>query len=227
MFDGFSPQTTKFLKQLSRNNNRDWFNDRKSRYEEHVLFPALELVADIEAPLRKVSGCFTAVAKRSGGSIMRIYRDTRFSKDKTPYKTNLGIHFRHEVGKDVHAPGFYFHIDPDDIFFAAGIWHPQTGVLSQIRAQIDEDSSRWKRVINSKKFKDQFERRGDSLKRPPRGYEATHPLIDDLKLKDHIAITPIQPDEILDRSLIDLLCRKMKLSLPYMRFLCDALQLPC
>ena len=227
MFNGFTPDTIKFLKQLARNNNRDWFNERKSRYEQQVLFPAMDFVTDMELPLKKISDCFTAIPKRSGGSIMRIYRDTRFSKDKTPYKTNLGIHFRHQVGKDVHAPGFYFHIDPDEIFFAVGIWRPATPVLGQIRNMIDDESTRWKRIINAKKFLEPFERRGESLKRPPRGFSADHPLLEDLKLKDHIAMATMTEDEILDRDLIKRLCQRIKTSMAYMRFLCDAQTLPC
>ncbi len=133
MFEGFTPETIRFFTQLSKNNNRDWFAKNKSRYEDVVLNPALELVTDMEAPLKKVSPHFLAIPKRSGGSLMRIYRDTRFSKDKTPYKTNLGIHFRHEIGKDVHAPGFYFHIDREQIFIGAGIWHPDSSTLKKIR----------------------------------------------------------------------------------------------
>ena len=108
MFEGFPKDSIKFFKELSKNNDREWFAEHKSWYEEVVLDPALALVTDMAAPLKKISPHFVAIPKRSGGSLMRIYRDTRFSKDKTPYKTNLGVQFRHEVGKDVHAPGFYF-----------------------------------------------------------------------------------------------------------------------
>lgn len=141
MFTGFPRDSIKFFKELSKNNNRDWFAENKPRYEESVLNPALRLVIDIEGPLKKVSPHFLAVSKKSGGSLMRIYRDTRFSKDKTPYKTNLGVHFRHETGKDVHAPGFYFHVDPKEVFVGAGIWRPDSKALNQIRVLIDDDST--------------------------------------------------------------------------------------
>ncbi len=226
MFDGFPKDAIKFLKQLSKNNNREWFTDNKSRYEDLVLGPALELVTDMEKPLKKVSPFFTAVSKRSGGSIMRIYRDTRFSKNKTPYKTNLGIHFRHEAGKNVHAPGFYFHVDPNEIFVGAGIWHPDNPTLKQIRFLIDDDQKRWKRTVNNKKFKSSFEMHGDSLKRPPRDYDADHPLIEDLKRKDHIGLTSLDEKDLLDRGLIEKLTTQFKSAMPFVRFLCDAVHLP-
>lgn len=226
MFEGFSKETIKFFKQLEKNNNRDWFAENKPWYEEVVLLPAMELVTDIAKPLSKVSPHFTAVSKRSGGSIMRIYRDTRFSKDKTPYKTNLGIQFRHEQGKDVHAPGFYFHISNGEIFFGAGIWRPANPALNQIRALIDDDTKRWKRIVSKKAFREKYERQGESLKRPPSGYEADHTMIDDLKRKDHIAVTSLEEDLLLDRQLMNVLIANIKATMPFVRFLCDSLRLP-
>ena len=108
----FTPATVKFLAELSDNNNRDWFNENKTRYEEEVLDVALRFIQSMQDPLADFAPHFTAIPKRMGGSLMRVYRDTRFSKDKTPYKTNIGIQFRHVLGKDVHAPGFYVHIEP-------------------------------------------------------------------------------------------------------------------
>ena len=226
MFEGFTTETIKFFQQLSRNNNREWFAKNKSRYEDVVLIPAINLVTDMEKPLKKISPHFTAVPRRSGGSLMRIYRDTRFSKDKTPYKTNLGVQFRHEAGKNVHAPGFYFHIDKDQIFVGAGIWHPDNPTLKKIRTRIVDDPSGWKRARN-KVVKQKFELRGNSLKRPPRGFEADHPLIDDLKRKDFIGLMSLSPTDLYDRDLIDKLASRFKTSLPLVRFLCDALPLPC
>jgi len=226
MFEGFPKDSIKFFKDLAKNNNRDWFAENKSRYENAVLNPALELVTEMAAPLKKISPHFLAIPKKSGGSLMRIYRDTRFSKDKTPYKLNLGVHFRHEVGKDVHAPGFYFHIDAKEIFVGAGIWRPDSKTLNQIRRLIDDDSKRWKRIKRVKTFKSTFEIRGNTLKRPPRGYEADHPLIDDLKLKDHIALVTLKQDDIFDRQLIDKLAKHFKTAMPYVRFLCDSIPLP-
>ena len=180
----------------------------------------------METPLKKVSPHFVAIPKRSGGSIMRIYRDTRFSKNKTPYKTNLGIHFRHEAGKNVHAPGFYFHIDPQEVFFGAGIWHPDNPTLNQIRALIDDDQARWKRVTNRKAYRARFEPAGDTLKRPPKGYEETHPLIVDLKRKDHIGIAQFSRKDLYSEKLVQTVIQDIKLSKSFVSFICDALRLP-
>jgi len=226
MFEGFPKGAARFFKELEKNNNREWFAEHKPRYEELVLNPALELVTDIAGPLKKVSKHFTAIPKKSGGSLMRIYRDTRFSKNKTPYKTNLGIHFRHEVGKDVHAPGLYFHIDAKEVFLGAGIWRPDSKTLNQIRRRIDDDPKAWKRIKGKKEFKSTFEVSDESLKRPPRGYEKDHPMIDELKLKNHVILASLKPSDIQDRKLIDKLCKNFKLAMPYVRFLCDSIPLP-
>jgi uncharacterized protein (TIGR02453 family) len=226
MFQGFPKDARKFFKELSKNNNRDWFQANKPRYEESVLNPALELVTEIAAPLKKVSPHFLAVPKKSGGSLMRIYRDTRFSKNKAPYKTNLGVHFRHEAGKDVHAPGFYFHVDQNEVFVGAGMWHPDGPTLAKIRTLIDDDPKYWKRG-KPKKFRDTFDMHGDTLKRPPRGYDAEHPMIADLKMKDHIGMTMLTFKDIEDPKLITTLIDLFKTAKPFVRVLCDAIHLPC
>lgn len=226
-FPGFPREMVDFYRELRQNNERDWFNANKDRYLACVAEPALEFIRAIEGPLqKKVSPCFTAIAKRSGGSLIRIYRDTRFSKNKTPYKTNLGIHFRHEVGKDVHAPGFYLHFDLDQVFLGAGVWCPSGEPLNQIRMAIDDQSARWKRIKGKKIFRETFNLYGDTLIRPPRGYEKDHPLIEDLKRKDHIAMTTLKQNDFFSPSIIDEAIGRMKLAMPYVRFLCDALHLP-
>jgi len=227
MFDGFSPQLFTFFEELAANNRRAWFAANKWRYEEFVLHPAMEFVTAMEAPLKKLSPHFEAIPKRVGGSIMRIYRDTRFSKDKTPYKTNLGIHFRHEAGKNVHAPGFYFHIDVDEIFVGVGLWRPDNSTLKQIRKLIDDDPQRWKRAKNKKAFREQFEIGGETLKRPPQGYDADHPLIIDLKRKDHIGISRLDRQALYSGQLVETVIARYRTALPYMRFLCDAIHRPC
>ena len=226
-FNGFPRELITFYEELKENNNRDWFNANKDRYLACVAEPALDFIRAMEEPLRKkVSPHFTAIPKRSGGSLLRIYRDTRFSKNKTPYKTNLGIHFRHEVGKDVHAPGFYFHFDLDRVFIGAGVWSPATEPLNKIRATIDDHAARWKRIIGKKVFRETFELYGSTLIRPPRGYEKDHPLIVDLKRKDHIAMITLKRKDFFSKSIVDDTIKRMKLAMPYVRFLCDALHLP-
>ena len=225
-FIGFEPSLVRFLGQLKRNNNREWFAKNKSRYEQEVLFPALAFVEAFQPRLKKISPYFDAIPKRVGGSVMRIYRDTRFAKDKTPYKTNVGIHFRHEQGKDVHCPGFYLHIEPKECFLGAGIWHPDNPSLSRIRAAIDEDPAGWKRARDNRKFRANFEPSGDSLKRPPRGYDADHPWIEDLKRKDHFGLKTMDAKDITADRFIDDVAAAFTTAKPYMRFLCDSLTIP-
>ena len=225
-FNGFDQDLLKFMSQLKRNNNREWFNKNKSRYEETVLFPSLAFVEAFEPKLKKISPYFVAIPKRVGGSVMRIYRDTRFSKDKTPYKTNVGIHFRHEMGKDVHCPGFYLHLNPQECFLGAGIWHPDSDALKKIRAEIDREQTKWKRARDNKKFRSLFVLSGDSLKRKPRDSSDDHPLIDDLKRKDFIGLHEIEAKSITAPKFIENVASTFAASKPLMRFICDALRVP-
>ena len=144
-FSGFGADTLKFLRQLANNNNRDWFTENKTRYEQSVVDPAFKFISRMGDELQSISSHFEAISRKQGGSLMRVYRDTRFSKDKTPYKTNIGIQFRHEVGKDVHAPGYYVHIEPGNIFVGVGMWHPESGALRAIRERIAGKPDDWKK----------------------------------------------------------------------------------
>lgn len=216
----------KFLKQLKKNNDRDWFNEHKPRYEADVLQPALGFIDAMQKPMAKISDCINVVPKRMGGSLMRVYRDTRFSKDKTPYKTNIGIHFRHMAGKDVHAPGFYVHIEPGDVFIGAGIWHPDSTALNAIREAITENPAGWKRARDNKAFRTNFKLTGDSLKRPPRGYDPEHPMIDDLKRKDFIGIAQLDAAAIGKSDFTAEVTIAFKSAMSLMRFLCASLNLP-
>ena len=222
----FTSETFKFLKQLKNNNNRDWFNKNKDRYEALVREPSLEFIESAAAPLKKISEHFVAIPKKMGGSLMRVYRDTRFSKDKTPYKINIGIHFRHEFGKNVHAPGYYLHIAPGETFLGLGIWHPDSDALKKIRSYMQEEPIRWKRAINAKTFKDTFELAGASLKKAPLGIEKDHPMIVDLKRKDFIGVTTLGEATILSNDLLKTVSEHFKKGNNLMRFLCDALRVP-
>jgi uncharacterized protein (TIGR02453 family) len=222
-FPGFPLQMLHFFEQLTKNNNRDWFAKHKSDYGEHVLGPALAFVEAMQAPLAKISVRFLAVPKRQGGSIMRIHRDVRFGKDKRPYKTNLGIHFRHEQGKDVHAPGFYFHVDNEQVFLGAGIWHPDGPTLRKIRTAIDQHPAQWKKSQSSAAFRSRFRLGGDTLTRPPQGYDASHPMIVDLKRKDHIAIAQLDHDTLLSPRVVKETAATFSAAKSYVATLCTAI----
>src|SRR5574340_1631573 len=119
-----------FLEELTENNNRAWFQANKPRYEREVLEPCLAFIRAFQPRLKKISPYFVASDRRMGGSLIGVYRDARFSRDKTPYKTNVGIQFRHELGRDIHAPGFYVHIEPGECFLAMGVWRPDSASLA-------------------------------------------------------------------------------------------------
>lgn len=157
---------------------------------------------------------------------MRVYRDTRFSKNKTPYKTNIGIQFRHELAKDVHSPGYYVHIDPEQVFIGVGIWHPDPPALAGIRARIAGKSAEWLRASRDKKFRRHFHLGGTSLTRPPRGYSKDHPMIGDIKRKDFIAIENLTVEAALDARFRDQVETSFKTATGYMQFLCKAAGVP-
>lgn len=218
----FEKKTIKFLRELHANNNREWFKANKTRYDEDVLDVALHFIQSMQDPLAEFAPHFTAVPTRMGGSLMRVYRDTRFSKNKLPYKTNIGIQFRHERAKDVHSPGYYVHIDPDEVFIGVGMWRPDSDPLRQIRERIAARSGEWSRAIGEKAFERQFSLGGESLQRPPRGFDKEHPLIDDIKRKSFIAIRSMTVDDCLKPGFQRSVERSFKKATPYMEFLCAA-----
>ena len=220
----FTKATLKFLDELAANNNRAWFETNKPRYESLVREPALAFIDAMGPMLEKFAPHFRADSRKMGGSLMRVFRDTRFSRDKTPYKTNIGIQFRHELGKDVHAPGFYVHIATDECFLAVGCWHPDADALGGIRDLVAGRPAKWLSARDDRKFAANWELSGDSLTRPPRGYAADHPTIEDLKRKDFIAIAPLTQVEILGSGLVDFAGKRFAATVPFMKFLCEALE---
>ena len=218
----FSKATFDFLDDLKQNNNRAWFAEHKSRYEERLKDPALRLIEDFGPELEKISSHFLATPR----SLFRIYRDVRFSKDKSPYKTATGIHFRHEQSKNAHAPGFYLHIERGDVFAGVGIWRPEATALRAIREHIVEDPAGWQQASTAKKFTLSFELAGDRLKRPPKGFDPEHPAIEELKWKDYIGVKQLPQSFVTGDALPKELAKTFEAGTPLMRFLCDALGVP-
>ncbi len=217
----FTPALFAFMRDLREHNDRDWFKANKQRYEDDVREPAFAFISDFAGHLQKIAPHFVADPGPSGGSLFRIYRDTRFSKDKTPYKTHTGIHFRHEKAKDVHAPGFYLHLEPRNVFAAAGIWRPETATLGQIRDAIVRKPEAWTRAVKGIELGE-----GEALKRAPAGYDPDHPLIDDLKRKGFVAVVQLDQKTVTSAGFPEELARRYKASAPLMRFLCDAVGVP-
>ena len=221
----FTPALFEFLAELSMNNNREWFQANKARYERDVRNPLLDFVADFGERLRAISPYMVADPRPSGGSMFRIYRDVRFSKDKSPYKTNAGAHFRHEVGRKVHGPGFYLHLQPGSVFAGAGIWMPNTQTLGKIRGAIVENPGRWERIVGDEAFESRFNLEGDSLKRAPKGIDPNHPLIDYLKLKSFAAGTSFDEDDVISPGFIDIYTDACRTAAPFSEFLTRAVGL--
>ena len=221
----FSKATFRFLADLEANNERPWFQANRERYEQAVVAPALAFIGAMAPHLARISKHFDAVPKRTGGSLMRIYRDTRFAYNKTPYKTNVGIQFRHELGRDVHAPGFYVHVEPDGCFLGAGIWRPEPEPLRAIRERIVAQPALWHRATTDRRLTSEFALTGERLERPPRGFSAASPHIDDLKRKDFTAISRLTQSDVLGRDFPALVAARFKAAAPLMAFLCAALDL--
>lgn len=218
----FNPETITFLEQLGANNNRDWFREHKSRYEEDVLDVSLRFIQSMQDPLADIAPRFVALPTRVGGSLMRVYRDTRFSKDKTPYKTNIGIQFRHEQARDVHAPGYYVHIAPEQVFVGVGMWRPDSEPLRGIRERIAAKPTEWKRAIGDQKFRRHFSLGGESLLRPPRGFSKDHECIDDIRRKSFIAVRDLAVADCLKPQFQRTVESSFRAAEPFMRFLCSA-----
>lgn len=214
-----------FLTELRNNNNRDWFQSNKRRYEKQLREPLLQFINDFRFRLHSISPHFVADARKSGGSLFRIYRDVRFSKDKSPFKTAAGIQFRHEKAKDAHAPGFYLHLEPGNVFAAMGVWHPDSRTLFQIRNAISRQSNRWTDIISEDQFAANFQIGGESLKRAPKGFDPDHPLIEHLKMKDYVAFRNIEEPETFRENFIDRYAEICRHGSSYIRFLTESLGL--
>jgi uncharacterized protein (TIGR02453 family) len=216
----FSPEVFQFLAQLKRNNQRDWFLKNKERYETVAKQPSLRFITDFQFRLREITPWIKADPKPNGGSLMRIYRDIRFSPNKNPYKTNIGMHFPHAGSKEnIHGASFYLHIAPGESFLAGGCWHPDPKSLAKIRDAIAWKSQEWKKATRG------LELGGDKLSRPPRGYRADHPMVEDLKRKDFIASIDFTDKQVAsDKFMNDIVagCKKLK---PLVGFLSQAVGL--
>ena len=221
----FTKQTLEFLSALEDNNDRAWFELHRKEYEDAVRSPALNLIGDMAEDMAAISPHFPALPKKVGGSLMRVYRDTRFSRDKTPYKTNIGIQFRHEIGKDVHAPGYYLHIEPGECFIAIGLWHPDTDALFRIRDSIARNGDEWVAARDDPAFRSHFTLAGDMLANAPRGFARDHPLVEDLKRKDFIGMAQLSATTVTSKNLRAQVTERFKQAEPYMRFLCRALEI--
>ena len=226
-FQGFPDELFGFLQELARNNNKEWFNENKTRYQNDVVKPVTEFIEAMGERLARISNCFIADPRPHGGSMFRIYRDTRFSKDKRPYKENVGCQFRHFMGKSAHAPGFYLHLEPGHVFYGGGIWKPDNKALTPIREAIATSPETWTGIVDGPRFKGQFGQvDGESLKRPPKGFDPEHPLIGDIKKKSYFAIKEVDSVRVTTPRFIDEVDEAFQAAAPLMEFLTSALGQP-
>lgn len=225
-FKGFPEDLFRFFKELAKNNDREWFNAHRDRYQASVVDPMCAFIAAMAPRLQKISGHYVADPRPNGGSMFRIYRDVRFSKDKSPYKTHAACHFRHEAGKDAHAPGFYVHLEPGRVFFGGGIWRPPSPALAAIREQIVDAPREWSRVIRAKAVRDRGGVQGEQLKRAPRGFDAAHPHVDDLKRKSFYVMSEMAPEVACSPAICREVTSGFRAAAPLARFVCGAMELP-
>ena len=215
----FSADLFRFLTRLKRNNDREWFLKHKGEFDDCVRQPALRFIEDFAIPLRQISAYLIADARPSRGSLFRIYRDTRFSNDKRPYKTHVAMRFSHR-GKDVHSPGFYLHLAPEGCFAASGLWHPEPPTLLKVRTAIVSRPEEWRAVRKLLNWDD-----ASKLSRPPRGFCADHEFVEDLKLRDIGTAVDLSEKQICSGMFMSTFvaaCRKMS---PLAEFLSSAVGL--
>ncbi|MBI3476776.1 MAG: TIGR02453 family protein [Acidobacteria bacterium] len=216
----FNPKLFQFLEQLRRNNRRTWFLKHKPEFEELGRQPSLRFITDLQLRLRTVSTWLVADPKPNGGSLFRVYRDVRFSKDKKPYKTHVGMNFWHASATEaVHGPGLYLHLEPKGCFLAGGIWQPDPRSLARIRDAIAWRPDEWRAAKRGLKLG------GDTFTRPPRGYSADHALIEDLKRKDFVASIDFSQAQVCSGKFLEDFLRAAKKMTPLLKFLSEAVQL--
>ena len=181
--------TISFLKELKLNNNRDWFNENKERFNA--------ILSEVKIFAQEVNDSLNVSDDIEKLKIFRIYRDLRFSKDKTPYKKNIGMAF-HRSKPELRG-GYYLEISADESFIAVGFWNPNKKDLLRIRKEIEIDGQEFKRIINQKKIKDIWgDLRGDEVKTSPKGFNSDHEHIDLIKKKQFIFIKKLKEKDILD-----------------------------
>lgn len=221
----FSTRTFDFFRALKVNNEREWFNDHKQDYLDHVKAPMMQFLRDLDPMLRTFAPCYRVVDKGNGGSMFRIYRDARFSKDKTPYKTQASARIWHAEAGRQNTPLFYLHLAPDEVFVAAGIWAPETRVLNRIRRFMINNPNTWRRLTEDQRFRRMFDFGGSSLKRMPRGFEAHEAMAEDLKRKSQVVVARMTESQACGPRFLSSCLTRFERAAPMMDYLCAALDL--
>ncbi len=206
----FSNGLYSFLKELAQNNNRDWFMDNKSRYEAQIKEPMLAFLDDLSKQLEDGY-------EVSSKSMLRQHRDTRFSKDKSPYKVSVACFmYSTKMKKSDRPHGYYLHLDNDESFSGAGVHSPPGPHLLKIRNRIVGHPKEWKAISK-------LQLTGESLKRAPKGFDPDHEYVSDLKRKDFIVMTKLTKAEVTSSEFLDTYLRHCRANRPLVDFLGNAL----
>lgn len=220
-FVGFPREGITFFKQLKKNNNREWFTNHKTEYEEFVKMPMQALISALQMPMMTIAPEFEFNPKRS---MFRIHRDTRFSKDKTPYKTHVAAIF-HPKGHWEKSAGLYLHIEPAEIYLGGGIYMPDGVQLKKIRNAIANRSDEFLSIVQEEKFKTRFGKlEGSKLQRNPQGFLQDHPMIEWLKYKQFFAGVSWKTEECFSPKFVDKIITVYRDLLPFVRFFNAALE---
>jgi len=216
-FSGFSKDFTAFFRGLARNNHRDWFLPRKPVFEEKVKEPMRQLVEALNGEMRRFAPLHVADPDKA---IYRIYRDTRFSKDKKPYKEHLAAHFpRHGMGRD-GAAGYYLAVSHKALAVGGGMYMPTPEMLRTLRNHIAERPAEFRRLIGSKTLRKLFgEMHGGQLSRVPKGFAADHPAADLLRYKQYVFYVELPPDLITSPELFGEVRKRFRALTPLVDFL--------
>jgi uncharacterized protein (TIGR02453 family) len=229
-FTGFRPEAIQFLADLTANNERAWFQPRKAEYERLLKAPMEELCVALEAEFRSREIPLHADAARSP---FRIYRDTRFSKDKSPYKTHVAASFAwagdgvdgvtgRSHTESVHASGGYFHLQPGEIYVGGGVWHPDKEWITAFRERVADDYDGFRDLVEAPAFQATFGTVGDdgeSLKRVPAGFAPDHPAADVLRLKNVTFGRRLSDTEAMSPDLPVVIADSFAVGTPLMRYL--------
>jgi uncharacterized protein (TIGR02453 family) len=213
----FPSEGLKFLRSLKRNNNREWFQEHKGIYEEHVKRPMTELISALAGDFQEFAPEMIASPKVSA---YRIYRDTRFSRDKSPYKTHVAAVFP-RTGLEKHeGAGFYLHIAPSELLIAGGLYMPLPEDLNAVRQAIADDSGTFLKIIGHRQFRRLFGSvQGERLSRVPRGFPPDHPALEYLKCKQFLAARTLPATDALTKSFYPLVRDTFRTMVPFVRFL--------
>jgi len=213
--------TLQFLKAIKKNNNREWFEKNRPKYE-NAKQDYLQFVTEVLDGIKKTDQSLQFLEPKQ--CVFRIYRDARFSKNKDPYKTNFGASF--SLGaKKIDTAGYYFHLEPGACFIGGGFWFPMAPELNKIRQEMDYCFKEFKSIINAKKFKNNYGvlNETDKLVRPPKGYEPNNPAIEYLKLKNFTATLEITDADVLNKNLVKKVISSFEALSPLVHFLNKAI----